>query len=283
MNKINTDRFSALPIHQSLRKRTVLSASKGKIKGSATIEAAFVMPLFIYGYLAVMQLLWIVGGQMNIHEALYDAGEEMAKMAFFEGQRSQALKAAGTALFYGRLNHSYLRNTGIIGGSSGVMLGRTKITEDLQEIALEAEFIAVNPFDIAGWSRKKYRQTLYMRGWTGINRLHRGEDSQNSGTSHMVYITVYGEVYHERRNCAYLDLSVRTVKKKDVGRERNANHEKYQACARCVQKGAGELLYITDYGDAYHTSRNCSGLTRGIICVDAETVKERRRCSKCGG
>lgn len=281
--KINTDRFSAVHNYQNPKKRAVLSAFKRKMKGSATIEAAFVMPLFIYGYLAVMQLLWIVAVQLNIHGALYRAGEEMAKMAFFQEQSQGALKAAGMAVFAGGLNHGYLKNAGITGGSAGITLLGSEITEDLQEIDLRAEFIAVNPFDIAGFSSKKYQQVFYFRGWTGLTELNRGENIQNSGTYHMVYITTYGEVFHESKNCAYLDLSVRKVAREDVGKERNASHEKYQACARCCKDGIEEMLYITDYGNAYHNSRNCSGLTRGVIAVPSDEVKNRKKCSKCGG
>lgn len=271
----NRDRFLAERIIIWLR-RVVLSTFLRREKGSATVEASFVIPIFIMAYLAVMQLLWVVLAQLGILNAMYDTGVSLSKMSMVLEDKKYGAVAAANLSFYQQLEDNYVENAGIVGKKLGITLINSTIAEDLSEIYLRADYISTNSFDFVGKFVHNYAQTLYFRGWIGCNSLNRGENVDNSGG---VYITDYGEVYHTNRGCAYLNPSInQTTLDKALGLM-NESGSKYQPCKSCYEHT--QVVYITDYGTAYHSNRNCSGLKRGIMLVNLGDVAGMKLCHKC--
>lgn len=43
-----------------------------------------------------------------------------------------------------------------------------------------------------------------------------------------------------------------------------------------------EFVYITDYGERYHSKEGCDKLKRTVVKVPKSAVAERRLCEKCG-
>ena len=63
---------------------------------------------------------------------------------------------------------------------------------------------------------------------------------------------------------------------------RNENGEKYHKCELCADKiNKFERVYITNYGNKYHTDLNCSGIKRTIEMVRLSDVEGKGACSKC--
>lgn len=270
------DRFSALHICD-LIKSAVLSAFEIRKEASATVEAALVVPLFLFGYLAIMQLLWLVGVQINVNEALYDTGMFMAKSANELSDKGVASKSSMGVYFYGKLNREYIDDVGVVGDSMGIVTVASEVDESMENILIRADYVAKNPYDMVGFSLHKYTQTLYVRGWIGVERLGRGADVPKDW---LVYVTDYGEVYHTYRDCAYLNPSVRPVAAKDTGSLRNLNGGRYYACGKCYSNTG--IVYVTDYGEVYHSNRNCSGIKRGIMVMEKADIGNLPLCSKCG-
>lgn len=95
----------------------------------------------------------------------------------------------------------------------------------------------------------------------------------------MVYIALNGEVYHRDPGCSHIHLSIHSVEKTQLSVMRNENGEKYHPCEECGD-GTGQV-YITDTGNRYHSSLECSGLKRSIVKVPIALVKDWRPCSRC--
>ena len=98
----------------------------------------------------------------------------------------------------------------------------------------------------------------------------------------MVFITASGTVYHLNRNCTYLNPSVEAVSAEEVTGLRNQSGGRYYACESCGKAGVQGQVYITQYGDSYHSRIHCSGLKRTIYTVPLSQTDGRGRCSKCG-
>lgn len=101
-----------------------------------------------------------------------------------------------------------------------------------------------------------------------------------------VYVTNYGSVYHKKRSCRALQVSVRQVAGDVVTKERNADGKIYRKCKNCTRGyTATELekmtLFITDYGVKYHVRINCSELTRTVQVIKIEEVGARSICKIC--
>jgi uncharacterized cysteine cluster protein YcgN (CxxCxxCC family) len=54
----------------------------------------------------------------------------------------------------------------------------------------------------------------------------------------------------------------------------------YKACDFCGDD-CGDKVYVTDYGESYHSSRSCSGLKRTVSRVKLSEVQDVGGCSRC--
>lgn len=257
-------------------RRVVLSIFLSPQRALVTVEASLVIPIFIFAYLAVMQLLWLVLAQMGIMNALYQAGTDLSAVAQVLEDKQYISNAQAAVTFYGKLNKDYVENSGIAGNTMGITLAQSEIEADLSEIFLRADYIFTNKFNVLGGFWRNCTQTIYFRGWTGCGTLNRDKSTANPD---IVYITDYGEVYHTHRGCPYLNPSIRQTIKDKLADLRNESGGKYWPCKKCYQDTY--IIYITDYGDAYHSDKNCSSLKRGIMAVGIDRVSSMRLCSKC--
>lgn len=98
----------------------------------------------------------------------------------------------------------------------------------------------------------------------------------------LVYITEYGTVFHRERSCAHLSLSVQVSSIDSVTREKNESGEYYRSCIYCGKNSFVSAVYITSYGNKYHTSINCRGLKRSVKSIPLSEVGDRGVCKKCG-
>ena len=115
-----------------------------------------------------------------------------------------------------------------------------------------------------------------MSAWNGYQD---GEDTE--GEDELVYITELGTVWHRSATCPYLQLSIQYVPYTGLGNMRNESGGRYHACERCVIGTTMTGIYITQYGDRYHNSLNCSGLKRTIKAVRLKDLGRLRPCSRC--
>lgn len=97
-----------------------------------------------------------------------------------------------------------------------------------------------------------------------------------------VYVTKEGSVYHERYDCTYLHPSIHAVAVKELDAYRNTSGNRYKICRSCKSGKKKEgTVYITDYGDSYHSKLSCGGLKRTIYRKRKEDVLMLAGCSKC--
>lgn len=244
---------------------------------SATVEASFVLPLFIFAYLAVMQLMWVLLGQLGIISSLYDTGMSLSVMAEGTKEHKYISSAGAAVLFYGGLDSDYIKMAGIAGDKAGITLLKSKIKDDMSEIYLRADYVTVNSVDLFGVFPHMYTQTLYFRGWIGVSEL--GRNAAAGIDADLVYVTDYGEVYHTHKDCTYLNPSISRTTLTKALELRNKGGASYAPCKSCYNNT--DIVYITDYGTSYHSSANCSGLKRSIMVMDKDSVGNMRLCSKC--
>ena len=63
---------------------------------------------------------------------------------------------------------------------------------------------------------------------------------------------------------------------------RNGDGAKYYPCERCWKEGS-EIVFLTEEGNRYHQTLNCSSLVRGIHAVRLWETGGLPPCSVCGG
>ena len=279
---------------RSLKRVSLAISHRRKVlctAGSMTLEAAFVLPFFLFAVINILFAVNIIGTQSRINAALHQTGNKMAFAGYvYERTVGSVLPdslvdvamtnmyAKGKVLEY--VGKDYLNQSCVVGGAGGISFAGSSVMEEGDIIDLQVSY-RVKPFsEIMGFNGFAMTQRYYGKAWTGYDVTQFVSDTNQ--TDPMVYITETGTVYHVDRNCTYLNPSVESVSAATVGEKRNQAGGKYYPCEICGT-GTGEgQVYITRQGSSYHSRINCSGLKRTIYTVPLSQVGGRGRCSKCG-
>lgn len=248
-------------------------ASSFTSKGSMTVEAAFSVSIFFLAVISLTNLLEMMSIQTEMKNALHMVAKEYAAEAYLHPLISTEKIEEEIVEHIGK---ERLDKSLIMYGCEGLDASETKrewnttIVEFVLKYRIE---IPIAMFRIrAPWQMQKIR----VKGWTGYEF-----SLPNIDGDQMVYVTDYGMVYHRNKNCTYLDLSVKSVDRNVVSDLRSQNGGKYKACILCGTWEKQDLVYITDYGERYHTSLECSGLKRNVYAIPLSDVRGLGGCSKC--
>lgn len=248
-------------------------------KASFTLEMAVILPLFVSFMVFFLFLFRVLLVQESMEEALVYASRTLAAACWEESgqeQKTQAeLLAAAQLLLRKGWKESGCPTGFIRGKEAGVSLLASELTGD--DIILRASYEIRLPCVLLGTYRFHFVQCAQSRKWIGNRTLEQTDGSDDE----WVYITPYGTVYHRDRTCRYLDLNIRAENRLSLSTLRNEDGKIYRRCERCGASGSG-TVYVTDYGERYHSSLSCSGLKRTIYMVKLSQTGGRRACSKCG-
>lgn len=297
--------------------------NKGKhlMKGSLTVEAAMVLPVFIIALLCILNFFVIINYQNIMQYSLHYAAQSVGRYSYIMNHADSLLFNSSTK---GVDTHSNKRvdqniqenvNQNIDGDviHSGISLGyvwKKLLTDELKAYTKKSNVLnGVNGISILGseinkeenkgisdikvsyaiksdlFGKKEIVQLAnrcYFRAWVGESIIGRGADTQQGQT---VYITKTGRVYHYSSTCSYIKILATGVRYAEVSGMRNANGGKYKACTACVkgQLNDNNTVYVTTDGKRYHSNNQCSKIKREVTAIDISEVGSRRACSKCGG
>ena len=237
-------------------------------KGSLTVEAALVFPLFLFVLTAFLYLFFLVELRAEVGRALTDTGRGLSQTAYFS-ENAGSLAPSALAMLYGQREvKEYLEGRVsaeiIKGGADGISFLGTVWNEETSVLTLRASFQVTLPPGLAWFHPIRVTQERTVRGFTGFSGREGAEETEGS---EIVYVTDHGTVYPE------LD---------QVDSMRNEDGGKYYPCERCWKEGAS-VVFLTESGDRYHQSLNCSSLVRGIHAVRIWETGGRPPCSVCGG
>lgn len=267
------------------RVSSYLSLVKGKVQASMAVEAALVMPLFIFSFMNLISIIEIYRLQSNLSVAMHQTAKEMAVY----GYEYQEILGDGEAYKLESLGLSYLfaanKVKDILGVeylqgapiSDGIDWYRSKVLEDGECIDLVATYQVSPMMSLMGFGRFPMCNRMRARVWTGYD-VETG--SSDIDLDELVYITPYGTVYHLSSYCTHIKLSIKEVDIERLSEYRNMDGKEYKECERCFDEYA-VTFYITDYGELAHCSKTCSSLKRTIEVVPASEVGDRTVCIKC--
>ncbi|RKM61521.1 hypothetical protein D6856_04775 [Butyrivibrio sp. XB500-5] len=264
------------------------------LTASMTVESSIALPLFIFFFANILVMFNIIKVQTDLEAALHQAGNRICLISYDEKEAAQTIVkdtgaidfATGVAsIFYAKeLVHEYLGEgidkSCVTDGFSGMSFRNSRIMagNDIVDIVVDYK---VHPLiSLIGFKEFPVEGRYYGHAWTGYDIT--GEGGSERSEEEMVYVTEHGEVYHRNINCKHLKLNVHTINYESVKNARNADRGKYYACEYCAKRISAGSVFITDYGDRYHSSVSCPGLKRKIYTIPISEVGGRRPCSSCG-
>lgn len=276
----------------------------GKLKGSMTVEAALILPIFLFAMLSISFMIEVVRLQIHIGCAAGQVSKELAgygytylkiKDKLSDGNqqiqdketeerwkiKNELISIPSLFLAQSKIKEfageDYLNKSIIINGANGLSLIGSEILEDGKWINLRVSYEVQLPFNIIPNFKVKVTQHASSHAWIG-----NVETDDSSEDSDIVYMTEYGKKYHLSKNCKYLNIKVHAVSEGEIDKCRNKNGGKYYPCHRCMGESDG-CYFITDYGTSYHTKRNCTAISRNIIEKKLSDVQGVSDCCKeCG-
>ena len=258
------------PVIDNNNERTSSFASKG----SLTLEAAVVVPIFFFAILCLAYLLEMMAIQTSVRNALYSVGREAAEQVY-----------SGNLLTTGELERRMIENIGaerveqsiIAGGVTGIDCSKSRCNWSTGVWKVCAQYRVEIPVFMFRITPITCEETLRVKGWTGYVSSIKDETGQET-----VYVTDTGIVYHQDADCTYLDMSIRSVHVDEIEALRNQSGGKYYAGESCgKEENDREVRYLTDYGTRYHTSLDCKKIKRNIYAISLNEAYGLGGCSKC--
>lgn len=294
----NGCRFLKFNNYASIEGTSLFTFLKQKISAGMTVEAAIVLPLFLFFFVNLSCALEMIRLQGNLELALWETGSKLsvyghvlaADSSAEKGSKNGVWSEVGDAAFsylYVKneiikyAGEEYLEQSPLTHGASGLQFLESEIfTEgDCFEIVMTYEVSAW--MDIPGIKPFRMWNKYYGHIWNGYAIPREEEKGEAAGET--VYVTENGVVYHKNINCTHLQLTVKEVDSKYVGEKRNGNGGKYSLCEKCGKGICPATVFIGVEGDRFHYDKSCSGLKRTFFSILLSEADKYRPCSRCSG
>lgn len=276
-----------------LGKRVLSSVSQIRRKGSLTIEAAMVLPLFLFFMVILMMPMKMLNDGRKIQMALERTGEEVSQYLYLydEFEIGTKLKKKGLGKvpdeFLSKMSEKAVlvlvrkRVEGRIGFEhlTSVSFARSSILRDGETIDLVMDYRVKLPFSVLGKRSIPMSARCYRRAWIGNEKKDMETSKEND---ELVFIGKGSTRYHKDRTCHYLYNKIKKISFQELKTVRNLNGGKYRPCSRCGEKAEEQNgVYILPSGEKYHSTKSCSAITAYVKAVLLSKVRHLGACSYC--
>ncbi len=278
--KVESDQKSRIKIPLWFARRISLFTSflKGKkVRASMTVEAAFLLPLFMFFFFHLMSSVEMIRLHGKLTLAMWDAGKQLTVYGALTEATDLDVPDIGVSYIYVKnraeylLGKEYLDNSPLVYGRTGLNFVASEYNEEVVEIDLTYQVrpqITIFPF---GYMRMGNR--FLGKTWTGFDLS--GEIPK------YVYVTLYGEVWHAIPGCSHIKIDVYASSVNSIRNLRNKNGERYELCELCGEETQKDVVFYTTQGERYHNKKDCSALVRYVRAIVWKSNIPYRPCSKC--
>lgn len=251
---------SVFPRKQTLNK--VERISSCTLRGSLTLEAGILVPLFLFFCVTLTSLLEQYRTYTILTAAVQQVGtslavkDELALAGQIEGEIKAVMDSNGA-------KNLKVKNFNYLSGKYSYDLEYRE--EPLMNL----------------WGVEAGERTVSYGGHLWIGYDVAWTDPRDEEI--YVFVTPTGVVYHRSRNCTHLKLSVTGAAASELELLRNQEGERYRPCERCHAKPEG-MVYLTGEGNRYHSDISCSSLRRSVRSMPLSQAQLLYgACSRCGG
>ena len=287
------------------RSRGRASFLTSSAKAALTVEAAFELPFFLICMVVILHYCVVCRAAVEFSDGLCQTAEEMAIVAYKEeyGDANNIIRGAISDA-YARAN-VINRAPDAEAVKNATFLNSSYMKEG-DRIRLVLSYQVRSPFSSFPLPHTFFVQKAVIRGWTGRSGRTPWADAAmpENEENRYVYVTDHGRVYHTDPDCTHLKLVINEVSYSDLKHARNSSGSRYKACEHCMHaqsgshshSGVGEETrhisidyrhsysqnyYICPFGDSYHCSLDCPGLSRSVNTVKLRDCDGMRECADC--
>lgn len=269
----------------------------GSCRASVTVEASLVFPIFLCAVACFIGLAQMILVETEVHYAVSQTAKICAKQQMFslipeeDDQKSNQVKEDNgihksdrtngrqsirnaSSVFFDIYDAKSLCDSLVEGGRKGISVQSAFSSEE--EVQVKAIYTLKLSVPFFRSIRFQKDTAVKRRVFSGYVKHRRDYDA--AGDNSIVYVAENGVVYHKNASCSHICLKITgNAAIQDIVRS-----SKYAACEKCIHKGSSlSTIFVTAYGDCYHSTLGCSGLKRTIKAVRLKDVGRLRPCSRC--
>ncbi len=280
-------------ISHSIEEISLRTFLRKKVRASMTVEAALVLPLFLFFFLNLSGAMQMIRLHGNLQLAMEEVGKKLTIHGYAlenrdlpEGEENGLLQEIGDVAFsytyvkrriVDYLGEDYLEASPLTYGTEGLQFWESDIFSENDCIDIILTYSVSPVMEVVGHRPFRMSNRYYGHIWNGYQIPSALEGEEYT----IVYIAENGVVYHESRDCTHLLLTIKRVTLQQALCSRNRQGGKYTECEKCVKGQAEGELYIADEGDRYHNDRQCPGLKRTVFVMRKGEADAYRACSRC--
>ena len=266
-------------------------------KNCLTVEASLVFPIFLCAVACFIGLAQMILVETEVHYAVSQTAKICAKQQMFslipeeDDQKSNQVKEDNgiyksdrtngrqsirnaSSVFFDIYDAKSLCDSLVEGGRKGISVQSAFSSEE--EVQVKAIYTLKLSVPFFHPIRFQKDTAVKRRVFSGYVKHRRDYDV--AGDNSIVYVAENGVVYHKNASCSHICLKITgNAAIQDI-----VHSSKYAACEKCIHKGSSlSAIFVTAYGDCYHSTLGCSGLKRTIKAVRLKDVGRLRPCSRC--
>lgn len=279
-------------------KRTFLSTT---LKGSITIEASIVLPVFIFALLSVLYFFNIIYIQITMQIHLENAARKISSYTCITSAADVNLNddensllekviidSAGTVaitgLFITNEMKDFADNSLIVNGHEGLSFWGSDVTNTNFPMNLVLSYDVKMPFISEDVFTFHIEQNCYFKPFNGKKLI---DDTPLD--ERYVYVTKTGDTFHSDKYCSHLERFTFVHNMKFLLED----YPSIVPCAICskdnplfadkyISSPIATFVYVTKTYDVYHYLEACPSIERNLILKTYDEAKENYSpCSSC--
>lgn len=244
------------------------------LNGSMTVEAAIVVPMVFFVWIACIALTSVVKVGETVQNELTNT---VLQLGIAAGTYGDIVEKGGTLGAWASIGRLEGLETGGVEKVYGFDFSESEIMTDDDWILLKVRYRIRLLEGLIPIPEIRMVNQVYVRAWTGCSPEENAAAASES--LDQVFVAEHGQVYHKDRMCSHIRLKIYMA---DVSETKG-----YMPCEKCIggSTDAGDTYYVTESGDCYHSRLGCSGLKRTVEQVELESALAKGcvPCSRCGG
>ena len=249
-------------------RRSAALRRRSRLRASLTVEAALVLPLFLF----VLLLLALPFRMMTAERQVQRAAEEVSARA----AALAALQDEASAQYTASLGEQALvRDPNV----SALSAERSSFLSDGETVSVVLDYRYQIPVPLFRLPSLSCSCTATRRAWIGEtdpeNRL------SETAADELVYIGKNSTRYHKSAHCHYLSNALSALSVEAAKNARNAGGGRYHACPVCARAVTAGTVYIMPSGSAYHRDPACRAIRAYVRAVRLSEVRSLGPCSYC--
>lgn len=277
-------------------RRTFLFSSR---KGSLTLEAALVLPIYMFFLITVLYILNILHIQNVLQSAMEEAARNINSYAYvaeqFEELQDDERAVIGShdagfvlTLAKNQVSKISIRNSFLndriknIADSSYINNGYKGIiisfgTSDFSDyVDFNISYMIKLPFLPADIFYIPVTQRCYFKPFVGTDITEK-----EGAYTEYVYVTATGSVYHTTPYCTYLNRYYDIITEDEMNVSWDTA-EGYHACPHCAyDQPIGPASFLCPGRKVYHNRTDCAYIETFVYKIPKDQVGNKPMCSRC--